>query len=231
MMNDRKKYESDSDGLLDDSKCIRSDLVKEWHPTKNGDLLPSDVTRGSNKKVWWMCDKGHEWQATINNRSKNNNCPYCGKRKLLRGYNDLATINPTLAKEWNYAKNGDLKPTDVFPNSNKKAWWICDKGHEWQARIHSRSRGTKCPICTRFNQHIVKGYNDLSTINPSLAKEWHLTKNGDLKPNDISLYSNQKVWWQCNKGHEWQAVVNNRNKGNGCPYCSGRNKLNNNIKI
>ena len=28
-------------------------LVKEWHPTKNGDLTPKDVTYGSNKKVWW----------------------------------------------------------------------------------------------------------------------------------------------------------------------------------
>ena len=84
MMDDRKKYESDSDGLLDDSKCIRSDLVKEWHPTKNGDLLPSDVTRGSNKKAWWVCEKGHEWEAAINNRTHGKNCPYCSNKKVLK---------------------------------------------------------------------------------------------------------------------------------------------------
>lgn len=33
--------------------------------------------------------------------------------KLQVGINDLATVNPELAKDWDYEKNGDLKPTDV----------------------------------------------------------------------------------------------------------------------
>ena len=37
------------------------ELVKEWHPTKNGDLTPRDVTHGSKKKVWWLCQNIHEW--------------------------------------------------------------------------------------------------------------------------------------------------------------------------
>lgn len=65
------------------------------------------------------------------------------------GYNDLATINPTLAKEWNYKKNGDLKPNMVKPNSDKKVWWKCVKGHEWEAIISSRNKGNGCPICAR----------------------------------------------------------------------------------
>jgi len=46
------------------------ELVKEWHPTKNGNLTPEQVTFGSDKKVWWKCSKeqSHEWKAQIKNR-------------------------------------------------------------------------------------------------------------------------------------------------------------------
>ena len=59
--------------------------------------------------------------------------------KLERGINDLQTTNSELAEEWNYDKNGDLKPSDVLPGSHKKVWWKCLKGHEWEADIHSRN--------------------------------------------------------------------------------------------
>ncbi len=59
-------------------------LVKEWHPTKNGELRPENFTHGSNEKVWWQCPKGeyHEWKATIHDRSKGG-CPFCSGRKTL----------------------------------------------------------------------------------------------------------------------------------------------------
>jgi hypothetical protein len=68
-------------------------------------------------------------------------------KKILIGYNDLATTNPKLASEWNYDKNDDLKPEDFTANSEKKVWWKCEKGHEWQATIASRNHGRGCPIC------------------------------------------------------------------------------------
>ena len=195
-------------------------LAKEWNYEKNGDLKPDMVTAYSGKKVWWRCSKGHEWQATVNNRNRGNSCPICNSQKELKGYNDLSTINPDLAKEWNYEKNGDLKPDMVMANSGKQVWWKCNKGHEWEAIICSRNTGNICPYCAW--QKVLKGYNDLSTINSKLAKEWNYKKNNDLTPSEISANSKLKVWWKCNKGHEWEASVYNRNRGNSCPYCSGR---------
>ena len=55
------------------------ELINEWHPTKNGELTPSMVTCGSGKKVWWICEQGHEWQAYIKHRSNGVGCPYCYK--------------------------------------------------------------------------------------------------------------------------------------------------------
>jgi hypothetical protein len=59
-------------------------LVKEWHPTKNGELTPNDFTHGSKKKVWWLCSKNHNYEATFNSRtSRKTGCPYCSGRKTL----------------------------------------------------------------------------------------------------------------------------------------------------
>ena len=206
-----KKY------IIDNAK-----LMAEWNWEKNieFDFDPKLLTVGSGKKVWWKCSKGHEWQATIDRRSQGKGCPYCSGRNAIKGENDLQTVNPALAKEWNYDKNNGLTPTDVLPSSNKKVWWKCGKGHEWQAMIRSRNDGRGCPYCS--GRHAVNGKNDLQTVNPVLATEWNYERNCGLMPMDVLPNSNKKVWWKCSKGHEWQSTVANRNNGNGCPYCLGR---------
>ncbi len=203
-----------------DLETINPTLAKEWNYEKNNELTPTDVLPGSHKKVWWKCYKEHEWQATINDRNNGRGCPYCAGKKISKGYNDLQTLNPNLAKEWNYEKNDGLTPANVTSGSNKKVWWRCSKGHEWQASINNRNKEIGCPYCA--GQKVLEGYNDLQTVNPALAKEWNYEKNGRLTPSSITANSGQKVWWKCQEKHEWQAVVSDRNKGKGCPYCSGR---------
>jgi len=220
------------------------ELAKEWHPVKNGDLKPSDVTPGSNKKSWWKCEKGddHEWESLINSRSNGVKCPYCSGKRVSKA-NNLAFINPQLAKEWHPVKNGDLKPSDVTLGSSKKVWWKCEKGddHAWNTVVYSRVDGNGCPYCS--GQKVSKT-NNLVFVNPNLAKEWHPIKNGNLKPSDVMPGSTKKVWWKCEKGynHEWESVVNNRNNGNGCPICNNKGYsypeyaicyylMNNNIKF
>ncbi len=206
-----------------DLATVNPTLTREWNYEENGELKPDMVTANSGKKVWWKCKKGHKWQANISDRTHGNGCPYCSNHRLLDGYNDLVTINPTLSKEWNYEKNRDLKPNMFMANSIKKVWWKCNKGHEWQASISNRNRGTGCPICK--NKQVLKGYNDLITTNLNIAKEWNYEKNGELKPDMVTANSNKKVWWKCNKGHEWQAIIQSRNKGNGCPICANQQVL------
>lgn len=199
-------------------------LAKSWHPTKNGNLTPKDVTCGSSKKVWWKCPKGedHEWQAIISDRNGGDNCPICSGLKVVQS-NCLATVNPRLAKEWHPLKNKNLSPYNVVPGSNIKVWWKCPKGdqHEWKTSINNRTNGTGCPICS--NKKVVDS-NCLAFSNPPLAKEWHPTKNGNLTPDDITSGSGKIVWWKCHKGddHEWQATVASRNAGAGCSICTNR---------
>lgn len=340
---------------INDLATVRPDLKNQWHPTKNGDLKPTDVTVGSEKKVWWRCpkDEKHEWEAKINNRTSGNNCPFCAGKKVLVGYNDLATVMPSLAKEWHPTKNGDLTPQDVVAGSNKKVWWKCERDHEWQTTVSHRSNGRRCPKCfgecktsfpeqaiffyfnkitTAHNRYMIDptteidvylpeykigieydgayyhnskkaeerevrkqeklnelgivlvrvreiegktgehtiyvkpGANDielsqmlntlvtivsnlvnltlsvdvdvmrdrnkiyeqyiqsekgnsLAVKNPQLAKEWNFEKNGTLLPEYVGVHSNKKVWWKCQEGHEWQAVISSRSKGAGCKEC------------
>ena len=207
---------------LDNLQIENPTLAKQWHPTKNGLLKPTGITAGSSKKVWWLGNCGHEWQASVNNRNRGGGCPYCSGKKILKGFNDLQTINPSLAKEWHPTKNAPLKAFDVVAGSNKRVWWKCPVcGGEWQAKVQDRNRGDGCPYCS--GKKILKGFNDLQTINPSLAKEWHPTKNGLLKPSDVTAGTRKKVWWLCPVcGREWKAEIGNRNRGSGCPKCHGK---------
>ncbi len=196
------------------------EIAKQWHPTKNGDLKPENVTRAKNKEVWWLCSKGHEWIALISNRTrKKSGCPYCSGRKPT-SINNFKILFPDIAKEWHPTKNADLKPENLTKGNPKKVWWLCSKGHEWIAAVGSRTAkiGTGCPYCANKKASTT---NNLKFLFPEIAKEWHPTKNGDLKAEDVVKKSGKKVWWLCAKNHEWKTSVNSRTDSkSNCPKCN-----------
>ena len=198
-------------------------LIKEWDFEKNTAITPYELTPGSSNKVWWKCLKGHSWETSVNSRIRGRGCPYCINKKVLRGYNDLATTDPKLLEEWDFDKNTEISPYEVTSGTEKKAWWKCKNGHEWQVRIANRKRGDGCPYCS--NKKVFNGDNALLTINPELAKEWDSEKHKDLSASEVSSNSGQKVWWKCSKGHSWEATIASRSSGNGCPYCVNQKVL------
>lgn len=200
-------------------------LLRQWHPLRNGELSPRQLSPGSHRKVWWRCDRGHEWQAEIKSRALlGTGCPVCAGKAVLTGVNDLATLFPQLAAQWDRAQNGNLSPGAVRPGSHKKVWWRCGRGHRWQASVASRTAGEGCPVCA--GKVVVPGENDLATLFPEIAAQWHPTRNGPLTPEAAAPYSNRSVWWICEKGHAYRAAVAARTyRGTGCPYCAGRRVL------
>lgn len=194
-------------------------LIKEWHPNKNNGKNLDDYSKGTDKQFWWRCSKGHEWEAKISSRTLGKNCPFCAGKQLTDD-NTLEALFPEIAKEWHPSKNGSLTPSSVPPGTNIKLWWLCSKGHEYQATGAGRTtstKRTKCPICAGIK---VIEETSLKAINPNVCKEWHPTKNGDLKPSEVSPNSHKVVWWKCSLGHEWEAQIYNRNIGSECPKCS-----------
>lgn len=204
-----------------------SQLLYEWDYELNNaeEIYPDSITEGSKKKVWWKCKNGHQWKSTINERKKGSSCPFCSGHRIQVGINDLATTHPSLASEWNYEKNIQLTPQMVSFGSNKKVWWKCKNGHEWQSMILSRSKGTGCPYCS--GRYAVVGKTDLFTTHPKLIEEWYYEKNTEISPTDLTKGSGKKVWWKCQKcGHKWVSAVKDRINGHGCPECAKKKSKN-----
>lgn len=199
------------------------DLMEEWDWEKNNVLgiFPDKLTCGSSKKAWWKCLKcGNEWMTKISHRNSGTKCRICNNIKLTTATKDksLQTLFPIIAKEWNYKKNV-ITPDLVYPHSNKKYWWICNKNHEWQdTPSHRVERNNSCPICS--NHQVLVGYNDLATTYPKLVSEWDWEKN-DCKLTEITYGSKKPINWICKRGHSWKAVVYSRTTNKrGCPYCN-----------
>jgi hypothetical protein len=202
-------------------------LVAEWHPTRNVDVYPYEVTFASRAKIWWKCANGpdHEWQASPAHRTdkvRPQGCPFCaGKRVSIT--NSLATLAPDVAADWHPRRNGSVTPRDVTAGTLHKAWWRCNKGHNWQAPVVKRvASGTGCPKCAGS---VVSSANSLARRFPRIAREWHPTMNAPLGPADVSYGSKRSVWWVCPEDptHEYAAPPNRRTSIRaGCPYCSGQ---------
>lgn len=196
------------------------DIAKQWAYDLNAPLSPEHFRHQANKKVWWRCENGHTWMVSINNRTQHGTgCPACPRQVIkVTDERNLAALNRGLASEWHLEKNGYIRPEDVRPKSNRKIWWQCSKGHEWQASVSSRANGSGCPYCS--GRYATKT-NNLESKYPELLEEWHREKNKGLNPSEFTPHVNKKVWWRCRKGHSWQATIYNRAKNrSGCPVCA-----------
>ena len=205
--------------------AARPDIAAQWHPHRNGDLAPTDVTPATNKRVWWRCRRGHEWEAVIASRARTKGqCPYCAGLRPTAQRN-LAVLHPELAAEWHPFRNGSRTPSDVSAWCHGEAWWRCAAGHEWRAVIASRTASKHgCPYCTGSRITLER---NLAVLYPDVAAEWHPTRNDGARARDAFPYSSKKAWWRCRTcGHDWQAVIRSRTRrGAGCPACaSSENK-------
>lgn len=107
---------------------------------------------------------------------------------------------------------------NITSGSSKNVEWQSECGHIWISSPVKRINGMNCPYCS--HKKLLTGFNDLMTLNPKLAQEWHPTKN-DIQPTEVFPNCNEKVWWKCSKGHEWKATIINRNRKHyGCPMCT-----------
>lgn len=213
---------------FNDLETTHPHLAAEWHPTKNGSLHPTEIVRGNSKKVWWLGSKClHEWEAKTTDRVvKGSNCPYCSGQKVLAGFNDLSTTHPDLAVMWDYSKNVGVLPTEIHAGSKKKRFWICPKNHTWESPVawQAVKAGKYCRVCA--GNILSPGSNDLATLYPDLAKQWHPVHNGPLMPQQVTPGAHRKAWWLGDCGHEWEAVIKNRSSGKAsCPVCCGQRVL------
>ena len=172
----------------------------ESHPAVATEALGWDaslVSSRSNRKLRWRCKLGHEWDAIVFSRTRppGNGCPFCGNRKVLAGFNDLASTHPQIG-----AQAVGWDPATVIAGSGRKRRWRCELGHEWDASPAARVKGAGCLVC--LNRQVLAGFNDLSTTHPELAAQacgWD--------PTTIVSGNKGRRTWRCEVGHEWNAQV------------------------
>jgi hypothetical protein len=194
-------------------------LLTQWNQIRNSEVDPSELGVTSNMVVWWICETGHEWQQRVFSRSRSKNCPICINQLIQPGINDLATLQPELVRQWHFEMNGDVSPSSVSAGSNRKFWWVCDSGHDFEATVSKRVRENQgCPFCK--NKVVLVGFNDLATTHPQLAASWHPSKNQPVTKFAVIAGTAKKYWWVCDKGHEYEMSGDKRTKGIGCPVCS-----------
>ena len=187
--------------VTSNSLAIKSpELAKQWHPSKNNSLTPSQVGIGDERRVWWKCEKydDHEWRASTNRRysglkydSKNQGCAFCIGRRFSYSLS-LEAKRPRLVKEWHIENNKGISPDKIYYKKSIKVWWRCskDEKHEWKANIGDRSNGSGCPFCSLTPQsrqeliitfELLKFFKD---INP----KGHKTRlDGRLRAIDIFI--------------------------------------------
>lgn len=171
--------------------------------------------------------KSKEINDKINDYIKND------KQMNRKYFNDLVSFlpgpllddslmekNPLLSQQWHPQKNGNLTPRNFTSKSGWRAWWKCDKGHEWDQTIHARSRNkiAVCPICSGYR--LSPGDNDFQTLFPKIADDWHPLKNKSLSPDQFRPGSHRSVFWICKKEHEQKISIRMRIKNNGCKRCN-----------
>ena len=211
---------------VNDLATLYPEIVKEWDYALNGEKKPDMYTAGSDETVYWYCSTCKKsWSAKIYSRTSGRRCPVCFGQKVVKGYNDLATLHPKLVEEWDFDLNVEITPDEVREHSNIKVYWRCKKcNHSWKARICDRVGGRNCPACA--GKAVNKGYNDLATVDPNLAAEWDYDENGNLTPDMFTVSSNVIVCWKCKEHqHKWKASINSRHNGNGCPVCVNQEVL------
>lgn len=198
---------------------------KTFEPLDNllrSEMVVPDKTlsKRSSLPVLWRCSLNHEWLASPWSRAvQGTGCPYCSNRRVLPGFNDLATTHPSIASQLD---DPGVASSALVAGSNREVTWRCEQGHTWRAKVVQRTRvtaarekGSGCPTCA--GRVALAGFNDLATISPDLAAQW---ADDERQPTEVTRGSAYRALWQCDKGHQWTAAVTDRvGKGNGCPSC------------
>lgn len=191
------------------------EISLEWSD-RNLPLRPENFSSGSHEKMWWKCKNGHEWEAGIKERTlQSQGCPSCSGNRVSN-LNSLDSKFPELLKEWDYTKNKIL-PNEISFGSNKNVWWKCKNGHSYELSVKQKTHKQGCTVCS--GKKVIES-TSFKNVFPEKAKFWDYKKNINLFPEEVAPFSNKRVWWKCDDGHEWEARIAKISVGKGCPKCS-----------
>jgi Probable Zinc-ribbon domain/Protein of unknown function (DUF559) len=211
---------------------LKPDLLRIFHPARNGTLSLYDLNFGTTAELWWLCpDCGNEWSTRT---PRGTGCRPCAAIKRAEAKSmplageSLADQHPHIAIEWHPTKNDNVSPSDVRSDFSKPVWWQCRIcGREWKRSPGVRvSLGSGCRQCSAIQAGAVRrrpsAGESLADTHPLLAREWITASNDRRLPTTVKANSIAKAWWRCSTcQHEWYARIDTRAlRGHGCKKCA-----------
>lgn len=168
--------------------CLANDCT--YLLTRLVNIQDANYSYASHVKVLWRCEQGHQFETDFckfTNPARNYrgigqfSCPVCSGQLVVKGVNDLATIRPDLASEFDLVRS-NMSPYEVTVNSHRYAWWLCSNGHSWEAKIYARASGEGCPFCSKM----------IKTSKPEqilyyYIKKWFSDAQNNVKYNSVSF--------------------------------------------
>ena len=157
-------------------------------------------------------------------------CAVCSGKKVLKGYNDLATLRPDITQYWITCIDDEtLTPSDVTIGTHKKVLWKCPTcTNTYVVSISDRCTTYGCKNCgdklgnKKRLENLLKRNGSLFDNYPDIAAEWiECISDENKTPFNTTCQSNMLVKWVCATcGNEWNALVSDRTNGHDCPVCS-----------
>jgi hypothetical protein len=220
----RQCWDPNRNKLTVDLTAEFPEYARQWDTTRNATPEPPKSLLKKVDRCWWQCDQddSHYFEATVSDRQRRaGRCPICSHGRVAIGINDLPTTDPEVADEWDYARNGDLRPEEISRGCQEKVWWICRaKGHSFDAVVATRTRlGVGCTICS--GRRAVIGESDLPAVNPGLARRWNVALNAGTAAG-VHPGSGRLVWWDCICGVPYQAEVRAMREDRYCRACTDK---------
>ena len=171
---------------------------------KRGGLCLSVEYKNAHTKYLWECAEGHRWEAKSNDIQQGYWCPHCAGHlpKTLQWLQELA------------AGRGGLCLSTEYRGTNSKYLWECGKRHQWEATANDIQGGHWCPRCAG---NTCKTFRWLQELAVEMGGKCLST---EYKNNAT------KYFWECSKGHRWEAKANDIQRGSWCPHCAGNTRKN-----
>lgn len=205
-----------------DMQTLEPAIASELDADLNRGLTARDIAPSSHEEFFWRCPKAqHCYVATASNRtSARMGCGLCSNRTLVAGVNDLSTTHPTIAIDLDPSYAEYHPATSFLACSEVKVPWLCPAGHAYTMRVYDRTHGGRCKECEHAANRSTN--KNLTATHPTIAREWHPTENGELRPEDFSHGSKETVIWLCPVGHDYPMRIERRTAGYNCSVCSRR---------
>lgn len=193
-----------------ESIAAHPSLSQLWDETRNGGA--ASVPARSFRLAWWRCARGHSFQRSPRSMLSDASCPNCSRGEVKCS---LGELRPSLAPLWHPDRNGTTTAVSTDVAETRAVWWRCPDGHDFQRSPILMVRDASCPVCASAGE-------SLAAISPTIAAEWHPTRNGSVVATQVGGDHIMNAWWLCPNGHDYQATVRSRVRASrSCPTCYG----------